>query len=191
MVSQVAFCLICLPTSVLVTYQIRAQASTLGACYALFLGGGTRYFGASEPHGLLCYARGPGWVRPPHPLLCVSCHQVLVTYGTRALALAPSSDPYGRKYKGIWLCLTILSRALGGNYVNFGVFELYGDPALKASTLSLFCGMLYAVRTGWCMPLIVGTWDIVICGHSTSWLFVGPTCGELTAAWSGGGALLD
>ena len=33
--------------------------------------------------------------------------------------------------QGIWLCLTILSRALGGNYVNFGVFELYGDPALK------------------------------------------------------------
>ena len=29
------------------------------------------------------------------------------------------------------MCLAILTRALGGNYVNFGVFELYGDPALK------------------------------------------------------------
>lgn len=36
-----------------------------------------------------------------------------------------------RRYKGIWICLQILSRAMSGNYVNFGVFELYGDPALK------------------------------------------------------------
>jgi exportin-7 len=40
-------------------------------------------------------------------------------------------DPYGTRYKGIWLCMSILTRALGGNYVNFGVFDLYGDPALK------------------------------------------------------------
>lgn len=39
--------------------------------------------------------------------------------------------PLRQKYKGIWICLSILTRALGGNYVNFGVFELYGDPALK------------------------------------------------------------
>ena len=57
---------------------------------------------------------------------------MLVTYGSRVLGLPPGTDPYGRRYKGIWLCLTILTRALGGNYVNFGVFELYGDPALKA-----------------------------------------------------------
>ncbi|KAG0447142.1 hypothetical protein HPP92_028453 [Vanilla planifolia] len=41
-----------------------------------------------------------------------------------------NSDIYGNKYKGIWISLTILSRALSGNYVNFGVFELYGDRAL-------------------------------------------------------------
>ena len=41
-----------------------------------------------------------------------------------------------QKYKGIWNCLAILTRALGGNYVNFGVFELYGDPALKVSGCS-------------------------------------------------------
>lgn len=39
-----------------------------------------------------------------------------------------------QKYKGTWNCLAILTRALGGNYVNFGVFELYGDPALKVTT---------------------------------------------------------
>ena len=61
--------------------------------------------------------------------------QVLVTYGTRALAAAPSADPYGQRYKGIWCSLMVLTRALGGNYVNFGVFELYGDPALKVPLL--------------------------------------------------------
>ncbi|GFR52397.1 hypothetical protein Agub_g14907, partial [Astrephomene gubernaculifera] len=41
------------------------------------------------------------------------------------------SAVYDTRYKGIWICLLALSRALSGNYVNFGVFELYGDPALK------------------------------------------------------------
>jgi len=35
------------------------------------------------------------------------------------------------RYKGIWIGLTVLMRALSGNYVNFGVFELYGDMALQ------------------------------------------------------------
>jgi hypothetical protein len=29
------------------------------------------------------------------------------------------------------VCLQALSRAMSGNYVNFGVFDLYGDAALK------------------------------------------------------------
>ena len=59
------------------------------------------------------------------------CLQILVTYGQYALQMGTVANPYGEKYKGIWLSLTILSRALSGNYVNFGVFDLYGDPALK------------------------------------------------------------
>ncbi|KAK2077922.1 hypothetical protein QBZ16_003790 [Prototheca wickerhamii] len=60
--------------------------------------------------------------------------------GAEASRLAParsapvttdSANVYDRRYKGTWVCLSILSRALTGNYVNFGVFELYGDPALK------------------------------------------------------------
>ena len=54
-----------------------------------------------------------------------------MTYGSRVVAAGASSDPYGQRYKGIWICLELLKRALAGNYVNFGVFELYGDPALK------------------------------------------------------------
>ena len=57
--------------------------------------------------------------------------QVLVAFGNRVLSVPSGADPYAAKYKGIWVCLTILSRALSGNYVNFGVFDLYGDPALK------------------------------------------------------------
>jgi exportin-7 len=38
---------------------------------------------------------------------------------------------YTQKYKGIALCLGVLSRALSGNYVNFGVFSLYNDTALE------------------------------------------------------------
>jgi len=33
----------------------------------------------------------------------------------------------------VWICFQILSRALSGNYINFGVFDLYGDPALNDS----------------------------------------------------------
>ena len=61
--------------------------------------------------------------------------QVLVTYGRRILALPKAGEAYGSRYKGIWLSLLILARALGGNYVNFGVFELYGDPALVVCAL--------------------------------------------------------
>lgn len=53
--------------------------------------------------------------------------------------------PVRQKYKGIWICLSILTRALGGNYVNFGVFELYGDPALKVgrATRTRLCVLLW------------------------------------------------
>ena len=73
------------------------------------------------------------------------CMQVLVTYGRWVVGAGSGSsagggggstvaDPYAQRYKGIWICLTILQRALVGSYVNFGVFDLYGDPALKVPT---------------------------------------------------------
>ena len=43
------------------------------------------------------------------------------------------SDVYRDKYKGIALALAMLARALNGSYVNFGVFELYNDPALDTA----------------------------------------------------------
>ncbi|KAL1561845.1 exportin-7-like isoform X2 [Salvia divinorum] len=72
-------------------------------------------FDISSPNGILLFRE---------------VSKLLVTYGTGILSVPSTSDIYGFKYKGMWISLTILSRALAGNYVNFGVFELYGDRAL-------------------------------------------------------------
>ncbi|GAQ78625.1 Nuclear transport receptor RanBP16 [Klebsormidium nitens] len=72
-------------------------------------------FDSSSPNGILLFRE---------------VSKLIVSYGTRVLLLPVSSDPYANKYKGIWISLTILKAALAGNYVNFGVFELYGDRAL-------------------------------------------------------------
>lgn len=76
-------------------------------------------------------------------LLFREVSKLVVSYGTRALSnplpVNTGSDQlngsstlhYGKRYKGIWLSVQTLTRALSGNYVNFGVFELYGDNALK------------------------------------------------------------
>lgn len=74
-------------------------------------------FDSSSPNGILLF-------RETSALLCV--------FGSRALTHEPppSGDLYEHKYKGIGIALLTLQRALSGNYVNFGVFALYGDKAL-------------------------------------------------------------
>lgn len=61
--------------------------------------------------------------------------EVVCAYGRRLLATPPpsSTDPevYKKRYKGLALSLNVLNSALGGNYVCFGVFELYNDRALE------------------------------------------------------------
>jgi exportin-7 len=64
-------------------------------------------------------------------LLFREASSILVTYGSRILAVPCERDIYLEKYKGIRLMLNTLTCALVGNYVNFGVFELYGDKALQ------------------------------------------------------------
>ena len=46
--------------------------------------------------------------------------------------------------KGISVCFSMLKAALCGNYVNFGVFRLYGDSALD-DVLSMFVKLLLSV----------------------------------------------
>lgn len=66
-------------------------------------------------------------------LLFRETSEVLCSYGSRVLSLPVEQDIYIEKYKGIRLLLNTLSHALAGNYVNFGVFDLYGDKALQNS----------------------------------------------------------
>ncbi|GAB2277715.1 hypothetical protein Dimus_012418 [Dionaea muscipula] len=77
-------------------------------------------------------------------LLFREVSKLLVAYGTRIMSFPNVADIYGFKYKGIWICLTILTRALVGNYVNFGVFELYGDRAL-ADALDIALKMILSI----------------------------------------------
>ncbi len=60
-------------------------------------------------------------------LLFREASAIVVAYGSRILAVPVRQDIYLEKYKGIRLMLNTLICALSGNYVNFGVFNLYKD----------------------------------------------------------------
>ncbi|EXB44290.1 hypothetical protein L484_012209 [Morus notabilis] len=86
-------------------------------------------FDSSSPNGILLFRE---------------VSKLIVAYGSRILALPNAADIYAFKYKGIWISLTTLTRALAGNYVNFGVFELYGDRAL-ADALDIALKMILSI----------------------------------------------
>mmetsp|Transcript_23338 Transcript_23338/g.78457 ORF Transcript_23338/g.78457 Transcript_23338/m.78457 type:complete len:1080 (-) Transcript_23338:139-3378(-) len=75
-------------------------------------------FDSSSPNGILLF-------RETSSLLCA--------FGERILAhdVPEGADIYESRYKAIGIALLTLQRALSGNYVNFGVFALYGDNALS------------------------------------------------------------
>jgi exportin-7 len=79
-------------------------------------------FDQSSPNGILLFR---------------TVSDVVCAYGSRLLATpAPSSnDPeiYKKRYKGLSLALNVLNSALGGNYVCFGVFDLYNDRSLDSA----------------------------------------------------------
>lgn len=74
-------------------------------------------FDQSSPNGILLFR---------------NTSDVVCAFGRRTLnASTPTSgDIYKQKYKGMSLALSIINSDLGGNYVCFGVFALYNDPAL-------------------------------------------------------------
>ena len=49
-----------------------------------------------------------------------------------------------RTLKGISVCFSMLKAVLCGNYVNFGVFRLYGDDALD-NALQMFVKLLLSI----------------------------------------------
>jgi exportin-7 len=74
-------------------------------------------FDQSSPNGILLFR---------------ATSDVICALGRRMLANSslPSGDIYKLRYKGMSIALSVLNSALGGNYVCFGVFALYNDPAL-------------------------------------------------------------
>lgn len=87
-----------------------------------------------------------GNMSPNGILLFREVSKVTCAYAARIINTNPTSDEYDKKYKGISICLQTMSLALVGGYVQFGVFELYGDTALDAA-------MEACVRMALCVPL--------------------------------------
>ncbi|XP_075159155.1 ran-binding protein 16 isoform X3 [Haematobia irritans] len=85
----------------------------------------------SSPMGILLF-------REASKLICI--------YGNRILHLdVPRDQQYPMRIKGISVCFTILKNALGGNYVNFGVFKLYGDDTLD-NVLRIAAKMIMSIQ---------------------------------------------
>ncbi|CAG0893046.1 unnamed protein product [Darwinula stevensoni] len=88
-------------------------------------------FDVSSPNGILLFREAS---------------KVICTYGSRVLTLPEVSKDqmYPLKLKGISICFSLLKASLSGNYVNFGVFRLYGDDALD-SALQMFVKLLLSI----------------------------------------------
>eukprot|EP00061_Rhincodon_typus_P019003 g48425.t1 len=88
-------------------------------------------FDVSSPNGILLFRE---------------TSKMITTYGNRILTLGevPKDQVYGLKLKGISICFSMLKAALSGNYVNFGVFRLYGDDALD-NALQTFIKLLLSI----------------------------------------------
>lgn len=56
---------------------------------------------------------------------------MICAYGSRVIGLkVPEDQDYSLRLKGMSICFLMLKSLLCGNYVNFGVFDLYGDKTL-------------------------------------------------------------
>jgi exportin-7 len=73
-------------------------------------------FDISSPNGILIFK---------------DASQIICSYNQQlSKQPEPSADQaYDYKYKGISLCFNILSKCLGGKYINFGILWLYQDKA--------------------------------------------------------------
>ena len=78
--------------------------------------------------------------------MCRRKRTISTLAGTRILTLGevPKDQQYPLRLKGIAVCFSMLRAALSGNYVNFGVFHLYGDSALD-DALQTFVKLLLSI----------------------------------------------
>lgn len=82
-------------------------------------------FGASSANGILLF-------RAASEMVGNYCRKV------ESVPITGTSNDYAPRWKGVAAALTCLVKALEGGYVNFGVFALYGDPALNHALTSVF-----------------------------------------------------
>ncbi|PNH10428.1 Exportin-7-A [Tetrabaena socialis] len=97
-------------------------------------------FDSSSPNGILLFREVSkvvvtyaNSIVPPGTVAAPGGVTAAVVGAGGAHGTGGGSALYDSRYKGTWVCLLALARAMSGNYVNFGVFDLYGDPALKDS----------------------------------------------------------
>lgn len=100
--------------------------------------------------------------QPPQRYTCL-CSGPLIEFlfspsGNRILTLGevPKDQVYGVKLKGVSVCFAMLKAVLSGNYVNFGVFRLYGDDALD-NALQTFIKLLLSIPHS----------DLLVCSTSS------------------------
>ncbi|XP_055389487.1 ran-binding protein 16 isoform X2 [Condylostylus longicornis] len=85
----------------------------------------------SSPNGILLF-------KETSKLICL--------YGDRVLHIdVPRDQQYPMRLKGISVCFLMLKHALSGNYVNFGVFKLYGDDTLD-NVLNVTAKMIMSIQ---------------------------------------------
>jgi len=81
-------------------------------------------------------------------LLFKEASTLLKMYGQTRLAMVgniPENELYAKKYKGYYICMNVLARALGGNYCNFGAMSYYNDDALEQA-LNIVIEMALSIR---------------------------------------------
>ncbi|KAI8637367.1 armadillo-type protein [Parasitella parasitica] len=73
-------------------------------------------------------------------LLFRDASQILCSFGQQILnqRITDEAQKYPLKYKGMSACFNIMARCLGGKYINFGVFWLYGDKAISDAFAMMF-----------------------------------------------------
>lgn len=89
-------------------------------------------FGSNSPNGVLLFK---------------ITSQAIFTYGSRIMETDVSnagSRIYNNRYKGIAICSQIFSRCMDGSFVNFGIFELYGDNTFDQA-LDIVLKMLLSI----------------------------------------------
>ena len=88
----------------------------------------------------------PDITSPNGFLLFKELSRAIFCYGTQILNFNdfPPDKIYEYKLKGFTSCFNVLKVGLNGGYCNFGVFQLYNDPALE-NTLQTFIKMLISI----------------------------------------------